>query len=198
MKPAALPCREIWFQKARNIYGYTMIYHVYTMYIHPMIYHLYPWIYHVYPVWWISMVYPWIQTGYTWYILGYTMYIPCISLRFTYTWYIPGIYQAYTENRGSRWMYIHVYTLECTYHVCSMYISVYTFSEMYKHVCTCLCFSIIVCTMSVDWHTIALYIHCTYMVQTCMYTFMPGGQDSRWQETVSCLSWLWLSLHFLF
>ncbi len=41
--------------------------------------------------------------GYTWYIQGYTMYIPCICRTSTYTWYIPGIFQAYTENRGSRW-----------------------------------------------------------------------------------------------
>ncbi len=50
---------------------------------------------------------------------------------------------------------------------------------MYIHVCTYLCFSIIVYTMSVSRCTLALYIHCTYMVQTCLYTFMPGGQDSR-------------------
>ena len=31
------------------------------------------------------------------------MYIPCICRTSTYTWYIPGIFQAYTENRGSRW-----------------------------------------------------------------------------------------------
>jgi hypothetical protein len=40
--------------------------------------------------------------------------------------------------------------------------------------------------MSVSCCTIALYIHCTYMVQTCLYTFMPGGQDSRcFPETAS-------------
>jgi hypothetical protein len=33
------------------------------------------------------------------------MYMPCICRRSTYTWYIPGIFQAYTvtENRISRW-----------------------------------------------------------------------------------------------
>jgi hypothetical protein len=77
-------------------------------------------------------------------------------------------------------MYVHVHTTTCTYHVHTMYIHVYTFTEMYIHVCTCLCFSIIVYTMSVSRCTLALYIHCTYMVQTCLYTFMPGGQDSRW------------------
>ena len=51
---------------------------------------------------------------------------------------------------------------------------------MYIHVCTCLCFSNIVHTMSVSCCTIAWYVHGTYMVQTCLYTFMPGGQDSRW------------------
>ena len=50
---------------------------------------------------------------------------------------------------------------------------------MYIHVCTCLCFSIIVYTMSVSRCTLALSEHGTYMVQTCLYTFMPGGQDSR-------------------
>ncbi len=58
-------------------------------------------------------------------------------------------------------MYIHVYTLECRYHVCTMYIHVYTFAEMYIHVCTSLCFPIIVYTMSVSCCTIAWYIHCT-------------------------------------
>jgi hypothetical protein len=36
------------------------------------------------------------------------------------------------------------------------------------------CFSIIVYTMSVSRCTLALSKHCTYMVQTCLYTFMPG------------------------
>ena len=76
-------------------------------------------------------------------------------------------------------MYVHVHTTTCTYHVHTMYIHVYTFTEMYIHVCTCLCFSIIVYTMSVSRCTLALSKHCTYMVQTCLYTFMPGGQDSR-------------------
>jgi hypothetical protein len=31
----------------------------------------------------------------------YTTYIPRILVRTAYTWHIPGIYQAYTENRGS-------------------------------------------------------------------------------------------------
>jgi hypothetical protein len=77
-------------------------------------------------------------------------------------------------------MYVHVHTTTCTYHVHTMYIHVYTFTEMYIHVCTCLCFSIIVYTMSVSRCTLALSKHCTYMVQTCLYMFMPGGQDSRW------------------
>ncbi len=64
-----------------------------------------PWIYHVYTSR-IYVVYP---------------RIPCISslmdihgiskdipLRSTYTWYIPGIYQAYTGNRGSRWVEGHL------------------------------------------------------------------------------------------
>ncbi len=70
------------------------------------------------------------------------------------------------------YMFIHTRYVPCTY----MYIH---FKTCLCHVCTCLCFSTIVCTMSVNWRTIALYIHCTYMVQICMYTFMPGGQDSR-------------------
>ncbi len=37
---------------------------------------------------------------------------------------------------------------------------------IYYHVC---------CTSTIAWYI----IHCTYMVQTCLYTFMPGGQDSR-------------------
>ncbi len=36
-------------------------------------------------------------------IYEYTMYLPCILVRTAYTWHIPGIYQAYTENWGSRW-----------------------------------------------------------------------------------------------
>ena len=82
-------------------------------------------------------------------------------------------------------MYIHVYTSECTYHVRTMYIRVCTFAEMYIRVCTCLWFSLLVYTMSVSCCTIALYIHCTYMVQTCLYTFMPGGQDSRCSLSLS-------------
>ncbi len=39
--------------------------------------------------------------GYTWYVQEYTMYIPCIYRTSTYMWYIPGIFQAYTENQGS-------------------------------------------------------------------------------------------------
>ncbi len=35
--------------------------------------------------------------------------------------------------------------------------------------------------MYVCGRTIALYIHGTYMVQTCLCTFMLGGQDSRWK-----------------
>ncbi len=36
--------------------------------------------------------------------------------------------------------------------------------------------------MSISCCTIALYIDCTYyMVQTCLYMFMPCGQDSRWK-----------------
>ena len=77
---------------------------------------------------------------------------------------------------------VHTMYVPCTY----MYIH---FKICLYHVCTCLCFSIMVCTMSVNWRTIALYIHCTYMVQTCMYTFMPGGQDSR------CCSTEWTASH---
>jgi hypothetical protein len=66
--------------------------------------------------------------------------------------------------------------IPCTYH--TMYIRVYTFAEMYIHVCACLCFSNIVHTMSGSCCTIAWYVYGTYMVQTCLYTFMPGGQDS--------------------
>ncbi len=46
--------------------------------------------------------------------------------------------------------------------------------------------SIIVYTMSVSRCTLALYIHCTYMVQTYLYTFMPGGQDFRWLWCMHC------------
>ncbi len=41
--------------------------------------------------------------GYTWYIHGYFTYIPGILVRTAYSWDIHGIYQAYTENRDSRW-----------------------------------------------------------------------------------------------
>jgi hypothetical protein len=40
--------------------------------------------------------------GYTWYNQGFSRHIPGIWGRTTYAWYIPGIFQAYTENRGSR------------------------------------------------------------------------------------------------
>jgi hypothetical protein len=59
---------------------------------------------------------------------------------------------------------------------------------MYHDVCACLCFSIFVYTISVSCCTIELYIDCTYMVRTCLYMFMPCGQDSRWPgdpETVA-------------
>jgi hypothetical protein len=58
------------------ILGYTMYILGYTIYIHTI--------------------------GYTMYIHGYTMYIPDILVTFQYVWDIHGIYQAYTENRGSR------------------------------------------------------------------------------------------------
>ena len=77
-------------------------------------------------------------------------------------------------------MYIHVYTSECTYHVRTMYIRVCTFAEMYIRVCTCLWFSLLVYTMSVSRCQQALYIGCIYIRETCMYTFIPCGQDSRW------------------
>jgi hypothetical protein len=113
------------------------------------------------------------------------------NIRYTNPWQ-PGLYivrtRLYDWKRVHKcinmyihvWtMYVHVHTTTCTYHVHTMYIHVYTFTEMYIHVCTCLCFSIIVYTMSVSRCTLALSKHCTYMVQTCLYTFMPGGQDSR-------------------
>ncbi len=86
-------------------------------------------------------------------------------------------------------MYIHVYTLECTYHVRTMYIRVYTtFAEMYIHVCTCLCFSIIisvyhvrVCQLLPRCYSIVhtRYIHGTDIVH--VYARWPG-QDSRCRQ----------------
>ncbi len=40
--------------------------------------------------------------------------------------------------------------------------------------------SVSCCTIAAAW-----YIHGTYMIQTFLYTFMPGGQDSRWQACSS-------------
>ena len=87
-------------------------------------------------------------------------------------------------------MFVHVHTrlnnvhtclyLYCTYHVRTVYRRVYTFSELYKHVHTCLYISQHVHTCLNRVRTIALSKGVTYMVQTCLYTFMPGGQDSRW------------------
>ncbi len=42
------------------------------------------------------------SVGYPWYVHAYTTYIPCILVRTAYTWNIRSIYQAYTENQGSR------------------------------------------------------------------------------------------------
>ncbi len=124
----------------------------------------------------------------------YKMYVAfcTFNIRYTNPWYT-GLYivrtRLYDWKRVHKciYMYIHVWTMyipvhttTCTYHVHTMYIHVYTFTEMYIHICTCLCLSIIVYTMSVSRCTLALSIHCTYMIQTCLYTFMPGGQDSRW------------------
>ncbi len=76
-------------------------------------------------------------------------------------------------------MYIHVYTFHCTYYVRTVYRRVYTFSELFKHVHTCLYISRNVHTCLNRVRTIALSKGVTYMVQTCLYTFMPGGQGSR-------------------
>ncbi len=71
-------------------------------------------------------------------------------------------------------MYIHVYSSWCTswYHVCTMYIHLKKCINMYIHVHEYV-FMSVPCMYSV--HTIALYVHGTYMVLTCLYTFMPGG-----------------------
>jgi hypothetical protein len=81
-------------------------------------------------------------------------------------------------------MYTHVHTFDCTYHVRIVYRCVYTFLELYKHVHTCLYISgnVHICLYHVCTVTTALSVGGTYMVQTCLYTFMPGGQDSRWDD----------------
>jgi hypothetical protein len=58
------------------------------------------------------MVYPWISKDILCIsslmdIHGISLDIPCIYQAYEgglHTWYIPGIFQAYTENRGSRWI----------------------------------------------------------------------------------------------
>ncbi len=94
----------------------------------------------------------------------YKMYVAfcTFNIRYTNPWH-PGLYIVHTRLYDWKrvhkcinmhihvWtMYVHVHTTTCTYHVHTMYIHVYTFKEMYIHVCTCLCFSIIVYTMSVS------------------------------------------------
>ncbi len=117
MRPAARAGSEIWFQKARNIHGYTTIYYVYTMYIHQMIYHVYPWIYHVYTMyilgryttWYIQRYTMYIQSdGYTLYIQGYS--IPCIYHVYVGHLHIRNIswYQAYSRARNIPWPKIGV------------------------------------------------------------------------------------------
>ncbi len=51
------------------------------------------------------------------------MYMPCICRRSTYTWYIPGIFQAYTGERGSR---CRVYTMYIQSDGYTCYIQGYT------------------------------------------------------------------------
>ncbi len=75
------------------------IYHVYTSKDIPCIYMDIPRIYLV-DIPGISMEIPCISTMLD--IHGSTTYIPCILVRTAYTWNIRGIYQAYTENWGSR------------------------------------------------------------------------------------------------
>ena len=156
------------------------------------------------PAWWIKKLQPKgymytqfnsVRTLFNGVCTFYKMYVAfcTFDIRYKNPWYT-GFYivrtRLYDRKRVHKcinryihvWtMYVHVHTTTCMYHVHTMYIHVYTFTEMYIHwhVCTCLCFSIIVYTMSVSRCTLALSKHCTYMVQTCLYTFMPGGQDSR-------------------
>jgi hypothetical protein len=79
------------------------IYHVYTSSDIPCIYKDIPCIssMHIHG---ISLDTMYIHViGYTMYIHGYTMYIPDILVTFQYVRDIHGIYQVYTENRGSRY-----------------------------------------------------------------------------------------------
>ncbi len=73
-------------------------------------------------------------------------------------------------------MYLHVYSPECTYHVRTMYIHVHNCTY---HVHTCIYISWYVraswCLGMVRTVTVALSEDHTYMVQTCMYMFIPGG-----------------------
>jgi hypothetical protein len=131
------------------------------------------------------------------------MYVAICTLNISYTnpWYT-GLYIVCTCLYDSKRVYkciymyihvwtmcIHVYTSECTYHVLTMYRRVYTFAEMYKHVHACIYISRNVYTMYVCGRTIVLYIHGTDMVQTCLYTFMPGGQDSRCVAVAAICYW---------
>jgi hypothetical protein len=80
---------------------------------------------------------------------------------------------------SEQWTYVYTQECQCTYHVHTMYIRVYTFAEVYIHVCTCLCFSNIVHTMSVSCSCFTAYhVHGTYMVQTCLYKFIVRIPDA--------------------
>jgi hypothetical protein len=82
----------IWTPEFRYMPGICRIYHVYVD-LHDI--HGYTWYILGYTMY-IHVI------GYTMYIDGYTMYIPDILVTFQYVRDIHGIYQAYTENLGSR------------------------------------------------------------------------------------------------
>ncbi len=79
-------------------------------------------------------------------------------------------------------MYVHgtdMYVQFCKCIMIHIYVHVFTILEMYIHVHTCIYISRIVHTYLNHVCTIALSEDSMYMVQTCMYMFMSGGQDSR-------------------
>ncbi len=82
-------------------------------------------------------------------------------------------------------MYIHVYTLECTYHVRTMYIHVYTFQDMsvpcmYMFVFFNNCMYY-VCKLTYDSIVHSLYVHGTDMY-VHVYARWSGFQMSRFRS----------------
>ncbi len=105
---------------------------------------------------------------------GYTMYIPCIYRTSTYTWYIPGIFQAYTENKGSRWWctHTHKYVLFTP--------STYLVRTIFSHCST---------------HMVHTSIYSVYknIAGEAVLCRMPAGRETILCAAVTCSSMRWCS-----